>query len=54
MKNEAGKGDTYRPVDYKKYSQNYDNIFKNGKKSKPKDVPVVKVGSGLVYGDPKG
>lgn len=28
--NGAGKGDSYRPVDYKKYSENYDRIF--GKK----------------------
>ena len=23
----AGKGDKYRPVDYKKYAENYDKIF---------------------------
>lgn len=23
----AGKGDKYRPIDYKKYSENYDKIF---------------------------
>lgn len=28
----AGKGDTYRPVDYQKWSDNWDNIF--GKKTK--------------------
>lgn len=35
MKNEAGKGDSYRKVDLKKYSQNYDKIFgkKNAKKT---------------------
>ena len=31
MKNEAGKGDRYRPVDHKKWSENYDRIF--GKKA---------------------
>ncbi len=32
-KGDAGKGDTYRPVDKKKYDENYDRIFgvkKNG------------------------
>lgn len=29
-KHAAGKGDKYRPVDYKKWSENWDNIF--GKK----------------------
>jgi len=28
----AGKGDTYRPVDYQKWSDNWDKIF--GKKTK--------------------
>lgn len=28
----AGKGDSYRPVDMKKYRENYDKIF--GKKKK--------------------
>lgn len=32
-KHSAGKGDTYRPVDYKKWSENWDKIFK---KKKPK------------------
>lgn len=31
----AGKGDTYRPVDYKKWSDNWDKIF--GKKPRKKD-----------------
>lgn len=30
MNGQAGKGDTYRPVDPKKWSENYDRIF--GKK----------------------
>jgi hypothetical protein len=34
MNGEAGKGDTYRRVDPRKWSENYDRIF--GKKSKPK------------------
>ena len=34
----AGKGDDYRPVDNKKFSENYDRIFKKKeKKSEPKD-----------------
>jgi len=35
----AGKGDQYRPVDYQKWSENWDAIF--GKKS-PKKKPVKK------------
>ena len=27
MNGEAGKGDAYRPVDLKKYNENYDRIF---------------------------
>jgi len=30
-KHSAGKGDTYRYVDWDKYSKNYDLIFKKGK-----------------------
>jgi hypothetical protein len=30
-KHSAGKGDKYRPVDYKKWSENWDKIF--GKKN---------------------
>jgi hypothetical protein len=31
MKNQgAGKGDAYRPVNWKQYSENYDRIFKKG------------------------
>lgn len=37
---QAGKGDTYRPVDWKKWSDNYDKIF--GKKDKPKDKVIRK------------
>lgn len=34
----AGKGDDYRPVDKKKFSENYDRIFKKKeKKNEPKD-----------------
>lgn len=33
---EAGKGDTYRKVDYKKWDDNWDRIFK--KKSKNADT----------------
>lgn len=32
----AGKGDTYRPVDYKKWSENWDAIFGKKKQTKPK------------------
>jgi len=28
----AGKGDFYRPVDLKKYGENYDRIFRKGAK----------------------
>lgn len=35
----AGKGDTYRPVDYQKWSENWDAIF--GKKE-PKKKPEKK------------
>lgn len=37
MNGQAGKGDTYRPVDQKKWSENYDRIF--GKKKKPPSKP---------------
>jgi hypothetical protein len=39
-KHSAGKGDKYRPVDYKKWSENWDRIFgkkKNGSKQPPKN-----------------
>ena len=39
MSNQAGKGDNPRPVDPKKYGENYDRIFGKGKKAKPKDKP---------------
>ena len=29
-KHDAGKGDTFRPVDREKYSRNWDKIFKKG------------------------
>lgn len=32
----AGKGDTYRPIDYKKWSDNWDAIFGKKKETKPK------------------
>lgn len=32
-KHSAGKGDTYRKVDWEQYSKNYDLIFKKGKKN---------------------
>jgi hypothetical protein len=31
-KHDAGKGDTYRPVDYKKWSANWDKIFSKKRK----------------------
>lgn len=41
MKHEAGKGDTYRKVDMKKWSENYDRIF--GKKdTNKKNSPIPK------------
>jgi len=33
-KHDAGKGDTYRAVNWEQYSKNWDDIF--GKKKKPK------------------
>lgn len=36
----AGKGDRYRPVDYKQWSDNWDKIFKKKKKSKSKKKDV--------------
>ncbi len=39
---EGGKGSRYRDVDQKKYSDNWDAIFKNKEKSKSKnDKPNV-------------
>ena len=40
MNGQAGKGDTYRPVDPKKWSENYDRIF--GKKPKPRNKVIRK------------
>ena len=43
----AGKGDTPRPVDYKKWSENWDRIFgsKNPKEEKHEDTKTVKHGA---------
>jgi hypothetical protein len=42
-KHSAGKGDKYRPVDYKKWSDNWDKIFKKKKpKSKKKGLDSSK------------
>ena len=38
---QAGKGDSYRPVDYKKWSDNYDRIF-GKKKVKVKSAKKTK------------
>lgn len=39
----AGKGDSYRQVDYSKYSKNWDKIFKpKNKTSKRLDKPKKK------------
>jgi len=36
----AGKGDDYRPVDRKKFAENYDKIFgKKEKKSEQQETP---------------
>lgn len=37
----AGKGDDYRPVDNKKFAENYDRIFK--KKKEKKDEPNLRI-----------
>lgn len=34
---QAGKGDRYRPVDLKKYGDNYDNIFRKKEKKEKKN-----------------
>ena len=39
-RHDAGKGDSPRPVDYKKWSENWDRIF--GKKPKTKKDPQPK------------
>jgi hypothetical protein len=36
MNGQAGKGDSYRPVDYKKWDENYERIFGKKKKVKKK------------------
>lgn len=36
----AGKGSRYRPVDRKKYNENYDRIFRKDKEQK--DIEQVK------------
>jgi hypothetical protein len=36
MNGQAGKGDAYRPVDPKKWSENYDRIFRKKKIKKQK------------------
>lgn len=42
-KHSAGKGDKYRPVDYKKWSDNWDKIFgKKKPKSKKKGLDSSK------------
>ena len=38
----AGKGDTYRPVDQKKWSENWDAIFGNKPKTKKLTSKKVK------------
>lgn len=37
MNGEAGKGDNYRKVDWNKYSENYDHIFKKSKNTDQND-----------------
>ena len=32
-----GKGDTYRPYDWKQFNKNYEEIFKKNKKEKSDD-----------------
>jgi predicted SnoaL-like aldol condensation-catalyzing enzyme len=41
-KHEAGKGDTYRLVDQKKWSENWDAIFGNTPKTKKLTTKKVK------------
>lgn len=42
MKTQAGKGDSYRKIDYKKWSENYDKIFKKGDKNERKTKKKTK------------
>jgi len=37
-KHDAGKGDQYRPVNWKQYSKNWDEIFKKKKKKPAKKI----------------
>jgi len=41
-KHRAGKGDTYRPVDQKKWAKNWDAIFGNKPKCKKLTTKKVK------------
>jgi len=40
----AGKGDTYRKLDYEKWSRGWDSIFGDKKKSKRKKSSSLKKG----------
>ena len=37
VKGQAGKGDKYRSVDWKKYSESWESIFGNKKEKKPNE-----------------
>lgn len=50
MAHEAGKGDTQRPTDHKKYSENFDNIFR--KRADPFFITCDRCGKKIWY-DPE-
>ena len=41
-KHDAGKGDTYRSVNWEQYSKNWDDIFNKNKKKPKKKVDIKK------------
>jgi hypothetical protein len=41
-KHDAGKGDTYRSVNWEQYSKNWDDIFSKNKKKPKKKVDTKK------------
>ena len=42
MNGQAGKGDSYRPVDQKKWDENYERIFGKKKAKEPKKPTETK------------
>lgn len=44
MNGQAGKGDKYRPVNWKKYAENYDRIFRKTEKSTDRSQTTISTG----------